>query len=195
MSLRTRLLGYVSTLYLVAATAGCALSPQVVVLAPKLSADTAFAGGQKTVALEVQDLRNSTLIGTRGGVYKHTSTIHSQADIREPLNAEISRVLLAHGFTVIASNGGDPITLAVALEALTYAANGSAPVTIEVEAVVSATARNGDRTLNKRYTDSHSEQSITVPDTEKNEHLINQSLARLFQRMLNDESLLVFLDN
>ncbi len=65
--------------------AGCAVSPQTITIAPQTNLSGPFYGQGRTLTIEVEDRRASSVLGSRGGVYESSSVITIANDINAAL--------------------------------------------------------------------------------------------------------------
>ena len=65
--------------------AGCAVSPQTITIVPQTNLSGPFYGQGRTLTIEVEDRRASSVLGSRGGVYESSSVITIANDINAAL--------------------------------------------------------------------------------------------------------------
>lgn len=174
---------------------GCALSPQTITIDPVLQADGPKAIGQgRTLALEVVDSRPSPIIGERGGVYPETSSISTTGDITENIWQALSGILSDYQFSVVRGDTGGSLNMKVMIESIDYVASGGTRVSsVKTSAVVGIVSVNGTREFTGRYRGNTSKDVFIPPDTEENQKLINETLAKVLDRVVSDEKLLEFI--
>lgn len=173
----------------------CALSPQTIMLQPVLQVDANKAIGKgRTIALEVVDIRPSPTIGSRGGVYPETSTITTTGDVTPAIQKALSAVLGDYQFVVVDAGADASLKMKVSIDSIDYVASGAPRVSgIQTTTVVSVVCVNGRREFTGQYKGTSSKNVITPPDTEENQQLINEALAKVLDRVLSDEKLLEFM--
>jgi len=178
----------------VLSAAGCALSPQVVRIAPAPEIGPGPAASGEAVALEITDRRGTRLVGRRGGVYAETATITTGEDITAPLRDAIERGLRERGFVIYSPAGATPRRLRVAVLEIAYETEGGKALgKVKVRTALSVSARNGNRTFTSRYETRTSKDVLAAPDEPENERLINENLAKSLERLLADPELIGFL--
>jgi uncharacterized lipoprotein len=175
--------------------AACALSPQIVSIRPVLEAGGERSIGQQAiVALSVLDTRTSTIIGQRGGIYERTATISTEGDITGPVRGELAKILQALNFAVVEPGGPADVTLTVHIERIAYAAWGGDFVRgVRTDASVRVAAERGSRTFTGTYRGNHEKDTLTAPNAEENEALINAAISKVLQRVVSDAELLRFM--
>ncbi|MEX2525618.1 MAG: YajG family lipoprotein [Gammaproteobacteria bacterium] len=176
-------------LIIMAVTAGCALSPQVVDIRPEVT--TAPAEDRKAEAalgLEVADIRESPILGKRDGVYKETATISTEGDITRPIRESLSGALENMGYRLVEDGSAQP--LKVEIVALEYGVDKEKVTrSIKTYAAINAAYRKGDRTYHNTYKVTRTKKMLTAPGMEENQTLINETLAAALQQMLRDGEL------
>ncbi|OGT32333.1 MAG: hypothetical protein A2W28_05620 [Gammaproteobacteria bacterium RBG_16_51_14] len=176
--------------------AGCALSPQTVMIDPDFVMDQKFAG-KKTASLgiEVIDSRQGEVVGNRGGVYKSSSHISTKGDITGPIQQRLSRAYGDIGYQVITGGDKADARLQVEIADLKYTAFGENIVrSIETSAEIRFICQKGSKTFTGSYQGSRKQDVIKAPTDDENERLINGALVTVFQKMLEDRELLAFID-
>ena len=174
---------------LVIVLGGCALSPQTVNIAPDINVPA--AGNRqinKTVSITVNDSRNNSVIGTRGGIYRETAHITADANMTMSLKTILSNAFADLGYNVTNNSN---VTLTVDVAELKYTATGENTITaVETSAAIHATCRNGNLVMNNTYRVTDKQDVLKAPSGTRNQELINNTLATALQRMLNDQKLL-----
>ena len=190
-----RITCYMILVCLLAVLSACALSPQTVTIEPALQVEQAQAIGQgRTLALEVVDSRPSAIIGKRGGVYPETSSISTTGDITPNIWRAVSAVLSDYQFSVVEGDADGSLKMKVVIESIDYVASGGSRVTgVTTSAVVGVVCVNGTREFTGRYRGNTSRDIFITPDTEDNQKLINETLAKVLNRVVSDEKLLEFI--
>lgn len=181
-------------LIIMAVAAGCALSPQVVDIRPEIA--TAPAEDHKTgttLGLEVTDIRESPILGKRGGVYEETATISTEGDITRPVQESLSETLKSMGYRLVGDDSAQPLKVEIA--ALEYGVEKEKVTrSIKTYAAINAVYRKGDRIYRNTYKVTRTKKMLTAPGVEENQTLINETLAAALQQMLRDGELFGLID-
>jgi uncharacterized lipoprotein len=181
-------------LFLLSLLGGCALTPQKVLLNPDVRVIESEAGKGKTVALKVADARPDKVLGYRTTRLDKDSIILTDSDIAKVAQEKLYEGLKKYGFSVDVLSEGAPRSLRVEVKTLQYSApTGSWTGGIRIIAIVNAIVKNGDTTYENLYEVENKERVIIKPSQEKNEELINKTLADVLQRMLQDKKLTALL--
>lgn len=181
------------TLALTLLLGGCALSPQQVLVQPKVQVPSSNQGHNLPVKVIAVDARGKQAFGSRGGVYSDTATIGPSNDVRQAIADSVRQGLQSLGFN--AYNPGDNATsLEVRLKKLDYVPNDSAmlhKVTVSLE--LDAIAKRGDTTHTATYKTSVNHKSPFPPSQADNQKMINDILSQGIQDMLQDPKMIAFL--
>lgn len=167
---------------------GCALSPQVVVIRPTLTAADVTGGQGAALSLEVKDVRTSSIIGHRGGVYNRTATISTSEDVAATMRQQLAAVLQNAGYRVTA-DGAAPV-LHVELTRLDYSIKQKdLAKKITTVAGITAMFKKGNRTYTNTYTITRNSSMLMEPSATDNAKLINATLTAALRRLLGDKEL------
>lgn len=177
--------------------AGCALSPQVVVVNPSISVEPNVTVAKPVViSVEAVDVRSSPIIGQRGGVYAETSNISTDKNMTATLEKNIGRAFSELGYKVVQK--GEPADAAFTLKvtAVHYATRTEKKVlkNIETRVEMQAVCRKQDREFTGSYNATRKKDLIKVPSEQENEQLVNEVFAVVLNSMLQDKDLLSFID-
>ncbi len=171
---------------------GCALSPQVVTIAPDIPVDNELPRKSNAISLTVKDIRNDHMLGSRGGVYQDTAVIRTDGDITPVLRQRLAEAFSGLGYRV--SDNGDA-ELIVNLARLAYIVHGDRRINeVETTAAIHVTCRNGDFSMNNDYRIVDRKKVLKAPSESANEQMINDTLSATLQRLLVDQALVDCLD-
>ena len=184
-------------LYLGAILAACALSPQTVEIDPDIVINKADSAKKAvTIEIEVVDTRRHKVIGNRGGVYKDSSYITTSGDITKPVLVKLTRAFSGLGYTTVTGGGSADARLKVEIAEISYIASGENLVTsVETMAEIRFSCQKGTRTITGSYQGSRKKDVIKAPSDDENEQMINNAVATVFQKLLDDKELLAFIEN
>ena len=90
---------------------GCAVSPQSVVLYPQATLTGPLYGQGRTMTIQVEDRRSSSVLGSRGGIYETSSVISISNDISAALLAAAQKATSQLGFNGSSSSGSESAEL------------------------------------------------------------------------------------
>ena len=172
---------------------GCALSPQIISVSPSL--DTAEATRRQTdntISIRVSDSRPMTVVGSRGGIYRETSTLTTADNMTSNIREALTSAFNGLGYNV-ASSGGIVLTVNIS-ELLYNIERNNAVNTITTSATVNVTCQNPSNTLNNDYKITDKKDYIKAPSQQENERIINTTLASALNRIFNDTNFLRCLD-
>lgn len=188
--MRSRIIFIVMTAAI--ALSACALSPQTVTLKPTLEIPRDTIGNAGTVKVLVTDMRNSSLVGTRGGIYEKTSEIRSDNDVADAIRQQVQAGLLAQGF----KDGGNEAetTLRIRLMELQYAVPpGAVTTSASIVVAIEITAERGGGRHTATYRSEVSHRFPVTPTATQNEIWINDVLSETLQRFFNDAQMRTFI--
>ena len=124
--------------------AGCALSPQMINVAPKADVEAANIGQNQPVQVIAVDSRDQSAFGTRGGVYKETALVQPANDVKAAIEDAVRKGLQTQGFNAF-NAGADATRLEVRLEQLDYVPEeGSVVNEVTLSLTLLAEATRGD---------------------------------------------------
>jgi uncharacterized lipoprotein len=171
----------------------CALSPQTVKIDPDLKLPEELSVIANTrFSLSVTDKRKSPVLGQRGGVYKETAIIKTEGDITEKIRLNLIPLFEKAGYNIDKSAA---TRMNIVIVELTYQGYGEHRISeVEVTAKVSVTITSTAGNISKNFNASHKQEVLNAPSEEKNAELINDILSTVIQPVLNDKTLLDYIE-
>jgi len=171
---------------------GCAVSPQSVVLYPQATLTGPLYGQGRTMTIQVEDRRSSSVLGSRGGIYETSSVISISNDISAALLAAAQKATSQLGFN--GSSSSAPAHLTLILEGLSYDTQTVNLInTINIEANITLTTTVGGSSHTGHYRTQRSHKFPRLPDAQKNQEIISEALSTSLERGFSDISLANFL--
>lgn len=174
--------------------AGCAYSPQQLIIQPPLTVGGEAFGNGRPVLVSASDQRENRVLGTLGGMYGSSSTIVIANDLETAMTRATNGLLAAQGFVV---NSTDPsaVQLTVVVEDIRYEDMSADKLgkDVKMTAVLRAEAVKGGENFSGRYQTNSQYRSVTTPDQKDNEKRVNDLLAKTLVRMFEDGKLRQFL--
>lgn len=182
-------LSLIIVLLLISLLGGCALSPQTVVITPRIDVQSHPIGRGRALALEVVDQRPARHFGYRGGVYE-TAVISPHADVAQTIRQAIAERLRASQFEVTSPSDA-PLGMRVEIQRIDYVATGEPVITeVRARAAIRVTIRNRERVLTSQYQANSARRVWGPPGESENEAIINEVIGQVLQRMLQDGAVL-----
>lgn len=177
----------------VALLAGCAVSPQQVLISPSSSQEMpAATPGRDVIDLTVLDTRATQTLGTLGGTYDETATLSASNDVRADLERLLRARLAAAGYLL--ESGSDALVMTVSLSQLEYErVSATVGSEVQVRAVLTLSVDDGRRFIERVYRSSNIQTRITRPTADDNRVFLEEALNNSLDRMLQDASLHDFL--
>ncbi|MTT52294.1 hypothetical protein F1529_07335 [Alcanivorax sp. VBW004] len=173
--------------------AGCALSPQMINVAPKADVEAANIGQNQPVQVIAVDSRDQSAFGTRGGVYKETALVQPANDVKAAIEDAVRKGLQTQGFNAF-NAGADATRLEVRLEQLDYVPEeGSVVNEVTLSLTLLAEATRGDVVHTGTYKSSVIHDLPLTPTADRNQTMVNEILSGAITRMLNDPKMQAFL--
>lgn len=171
---------------------GCAKSPQQVPFQAQISTGGVQGSGE-SISLAIKDLRQSEVLGSRGGVYEGTSLITLQKGAIKDIEAFIKGRLEQAGFVFaedIAANWS------IKLDDLSYDVEKMSSVKekVTVQCRMSIVITKGHSTFENSYSATSSEEVIGLATESKNVEIINRALNATLQSMLKDDEITRFMN-
>ncbi|KAF1057032.1 MAG: hypothetical protein GAK34_00031 [Delftia tsuruhatensis] len=173
------------------ALSGCALSPQQLNPDPVYRGQPVAVGQGQPVVVKVVDGRQSTELGTRGGLYSNTSalTVRSQ-DVIPKLQAQAEAAIRLLGFTPSANAYNAP-QFTLTLAELQYQSPQDLYVT---QATIGATFRvDVQNTAGQRYTGRYGasldQRFGMAPNQQTNTKLVTDVLSDALERAFKDPTI------
>jgi uncharacterized lipoprotein len=183
-----------SLIFLFALLAGCASSPQTILINPDVLVINSEVGKGKSVAVTVTDARADKILGYRTTRLDKDSIILTDSNITKVVQEKIYEGLKNYGFGVNVLPGDSQRSLKVEIQALHYSApTGSWTGGIHTLARLKVFVKNGDTTYENLYEVENKERVIIPPSQGKNEDLINSPLSDVLNRLLKDKQLIALL--
>ena len=171
---------------------GCAVSPQSVVVNPQASVSGPAYGQGRALAIEVEDRRASSVLGTRGGVYESSSVITIANSIDDALLLATSKAALQLGFD--GTGSATPATMTVILDELNYDTKTQGIVNnISIDAKITIIVRVGGSSHTGHYQTQRSHKLTKFPNAQENQAFVNEVLSTSLERGFSDLSLANFL--
>jgi uncharacterized lipoprotein len=181
-------------IFLLSLLGGCALAPQTVLINPDVQVLGSQVGKGKTVGLTVTDARADKVLGYRTTRLDKDSIILTDSDVENVVQEKIYDGLKKYGFDVEVVPADAPLLLRVEILTLQYSTpTGSWFGGIRTLAKLKAFVKNGGTTYENLYEVENNARVPIRPDQEKNEELINKTLADVLQRLLKDQKLIALL--
>ena len=173
------------------ALSGCALSPQQLNPDPVFKGQPVAVGQGQPVVVKVVDGRQSTELGTRGGLYSETSavTVRSQ-DVIPKLQAQTEAAVRLLGFTP-SPNAYNAPTLTLTLAELKYQSpkEGLYVTEASIGATFKSDVTAGTRRYSGRYGASLNQRFGMAPNQETNTKLVSDVLSDALTRLFKDPSI------
>lgn len=172
--------------------AGCAVSPQAIVLYPQATLSGPFFGQGRAIGITVEDRRPSSVLGSRGGIYESSSVITISNDIKSALLVAARSSATQLGFD--GSSSLAPAQLTLILEELSYDTVTKGLInTISLNAKITLITDVGGSSHTGHYRTQRSHQFTQLPKAQKNQEIISQVLSTSLERGFSDLSLANFL--
>ena len=173
------------------ALSGCALSPQQLNPDPQFTGQPVAVGQGQPVVVKVVDGRQSTELGTRGGLYSETSavTVRSQ-DVIPKLQAQAEVAVRLLGFTP-SPNAYNAPTLTLTLAELKYQSpkDGVYVTQATIGATFRVDVQSGGRNYSGRYGSSLDQSFGMAPNQATNTKLVSDVLSDALNRVFKDPSI------
>lgn len=176
--------------------AGCALSPQIIIINPDLYVEKSSVATKPAILhLDVIDGRSSEFIGKRGGIYEGTSDISTDANMKASIERNLASALNSQGYMVARKNETSDAALTVRINKIEYTINKPKVLyTAETKVEIQAVCRKGSREFTGGYSAIRKKDFVKVPSMGQNETIVNEAMAATLQAMLNDKDLFSFID-
>lgn len=175
------------------ALVGCAKSPQQVSFDPKPVQSAVWVGKGALAELQVVDARQITDIGSRGGIYKSTSTLSLDNRATEDMSIYLQSRLLSAGFKL--GNVNPATSWTVKLSELTYDYVKVKGVRdqVDVYCVVSVEVVRGLSVYTNTYRASLSNEVLTLASNDKNQEWVNAAINAALDQLFQDQGIAEFL--
>jgi uncharacterized lipoprotein len=171
---------------------GCALSPQVVNIAPQASVSGPAYGQGRGATVEVISKLPSKTLGSRGGIYSETSTITINNDLSAAVKLTAEHALQQLGFSNTSS--ATPADITISIETLTYSSQVKKLIYhVDVETALKVTTVINGSVHEGNYRTEGAHQFTQAPNEEKNAKVINKLLSDTLDRAFSDPNLAKFM--
>lgn len=171
---------------------GCTLSPQTINVTPAITVAPASFGRGHSINVMVQDNRQDATIGSRGGVYRNSSTIQSANDVAEAIRAQTAAGLVAQGYTLAGTEAES--MLRIGIDQLSYVVPAGALATsADITATLRIAAQRDNRQLETTYKSTVNRRFPVTPTATQNETWVNEVLNETLQRFFADPKMRAFL--
>ena len=170
----------------------CTFTPHEVEISAKAPKTESAIGAGVTVALQVIDDRESTVVGQRGaGMLGADITVN---DILSVLNTELTEGLEANGFKVTAPGSTADAELEVRLRAFKFfLESGFFTGAENTSVVVALEAEKKGTDFDQTYRSSREERTLFVPGGGSIDANLNAALTAILGQIVGDRDLLGFL--
>lgn len=174
---------------------GCALSPQTVTLTPLVDAAVPTVGRGRPMALSVNDARETTAFGSRGGLYGDTALLVPGEDVAQSVRRALAERLTAAGFRVMPGGEAAPHALSVDIRRLSYRLEtppglaGGVINDARTEAILDAVLTHPAGRHGARYQAGSVRRVVGYPSEADNVALLNEVVAQALRQLLQDPRL------
>ncbi len=171
---------------------GCTLSPQTIHVTPAITIAPESFGRGHSINVLVQDNRQDATIGSRGGVYRNSSTIRSANDVAEAVRAQTAAGLVAQGYALTGTEAES--MLRIGIDQLSYVVPAGALATsADITAVLRIVAQRDNRQFETTYKSTVNRRFPVTPTATQNEVWINEVLNETLHRFFADPKMRAFL--
>ena len=173
----------------------CAYSPQQITIEPRIDTGGDAYGNGRAIAVSAEDAREQKVLGTRGGVYKDTSTITVANDMVQAIARAAQAKLATLGFNV---NSDQPsASMNVVVEQLSYDVpdKGGLGKTIDLKCALRVDVKAGSESYSGHYRTSAQQEALMTPSMASNQQMINKLLSDTLARAFTDPKMKAFLSN
>lgn len=178
-----------------AALTACGLSPQQVQPEPRLSGQLEQVANGQTFSLRLDDLRESQVIGYRGGIYAETNALQvNGADVFPRLQAETEAGMRMRGFAPVPAGQGQS-SMRLSIAELHYEVNKDRTVAskVSLKAVLQVEVQKADQVYRGLYTANLDKGFVKPPTDKANQRLVSWVIGDALERVLHDDGLLQFM--
>lgn len=171
---------------------GCAKSPQQVSFDAAPTQSALWAGKGAIAELQVVDARSTTNIGSRGGIYKATSTLSLDNRATEDMSIYLQSRLLSAGFKL--GNVNPATSWTVKLTELTYDYVKVKGVRDQVDVYcgISVEIVRGLSTYTNTYNASISNEVLTLASNNQNQAWVNAAINAALDQLFQDQGIASF---
>ena len=187
--------GMVLLAALTAALVGCAHSPQQLTVQPQINKPLNPVAQQQPVTVQVQDTRQSKILGTRGGIYPDSSNITISDSTLPAVRQQVENALRQLGFNVVPQGTPNANSLTLNLSDLSYQSpKSSVYVTqADISATFVAEARNMNKNYQGRYSSSLQQRVGYAPNEQTNTQLVTDVMSDALTRVFQDPAIIQIL--
>lgn len=180
---------------LTAALVGCAHSPQQLTVQPQINKPLNPVAQQQPVTVQVQDTRQSKILGTRGGIYPDSSNITISDSTLSAVRQQVENALRQLGFNVVPQGTPNANSLTLNLSDLSYQSpKSSVYVTqADISATFVAQARNMNKNYQGRYSSSLQQRFGYAPNEQTNTQLVTDVMSDALTRVFQDPAIIQIL--
>ena len=174
---------------------GCAHSPQRLNVQPQINKPLNSVARQQPVVVTVQDVRQSKILGTRGGIYPDSSSITLSDNTINAVRQQVEQGVRQLGFNVVPEGTPNANHLTVGLSDMTYQSpKGTAYVTqADLSATFTAEARNMNKNYQGRYSSSLQQRFGYAPNQATNTKMVTDVMSDALTRVFQDQQLIQIL--
>lgn len=173
---------------------GCAMSPQLVEVNPRVALGAQQEKLSGRVNVTVYDDRTSRSLGSRGGVYSDTNRISTTDNFPLSVRSAVELALRQAGMVI--TDAAEAPQFQVYVDTLSYRVpEGGYVNQVDLKAAVRVVVKNGAHRFNGRYSSDYTQKQMTLPSDEKNEELINKVLSDALSKAFYDQELARFLSS
>ncbi len=172
--------------------AGCALSPQSIVLAPKVTVPAGVVALSGPITVTGYDERVVPWVGTRGGVYGGSNRINIGNNVQSAVKTAVEHALVEMGMTP-GSTAKAP-QFQVYVDQLKYQVPDSNYITkVDLKATVRVVVRANGKSYQGSYSAQEARRVFKAPSDEDNQEMVNDVLGDAIERAFEDPGLMRFM--
>jgi uncharacterized lipoprotein YajG len=170
---------------------GCSLRPENIRVDPTIDLPQSLVGSARTIGVAVSDAREAKKLGEVGDPNREMYAISVNEDPSPVIYSRVSKALAKLGYKVVPYTEGMQPSLKIDVATLKLDSDKRAfdfLTTLHTE--VAAHARNGNESLDEKYTVSQSMNTAGPAYTTDTARLVNAAVSMALQDMLADQQLL-----
>lgn len=170
--------------------AGCSATPQIIPAVAQIdTAGTQARGAARSIAIEVVDARDDTVVGYRDPA-RADSAITTSPELLENMQRALEQGYRELGFAIVAADEDADIALQVRLTEFGYQrAAGGVVRELLTGATVEATSVLPDKTITAIYRDAQSKDTVLRPSLAANAEILNGHLEGALSKLVADPRL------
>ncbi len=174
---------------------GCAHSPQQLNVQPQINKPLNPVARQQPVVVTVQDVRQSKILGTRGGIYPDSSSITLSDNTINAVRQQVEQGMRQLGFTVVPEGTPNANRLTVGLSDMSYQSPKSSSYVTQADlsATFTAEARNMNKNYQGRYSSSLQQRFGYAPNQATNTKMVTEVMSDALTRIFQDPQLMQIL--